>query len=67
MKKERGDVPELEWLREFKRKSRWSYKKIGSRMGVHPQTIVFWITGKYRPSPMAREKIQKFLDEYYIK
>lgn len=56
----------LERLRQFKKKSRWSYEKIGKRMGVHPQTIVFWITGKYNPSKMAKEKIRRFLNEYFI-
>lgn len=56
----------VERLREFKRKSGWSYRKIGVRMGIHHQTIVFWLGGNHKPSPMAREKIQKFLDEYFI-
>ena len=66
MKAKEKAISELDRLREFKKKSGWSYKKIGFRMGVHPQTIVFWLGGKYKPSPMARERIQKFLDEYYI-
>ena len=67
MKNKTTDIPELEQLKEFKKRSGWSYDKISSHMGVHSQTIVFWITGKYNPSPMAKEKIRKFLDEYFIK
>ena len=55
---------ELEELKEFKKRSGWSYEKIGTRMGVHPQTIVFWITGKHKPSKLARKSIRTFLDEY---
>jgi len=58
---------ELVELIEFKKKSGWSYEKIGQRMGIHSQTVVFWITGKHKPSSMAREKIRKFLDEFFIK
>jgi len=64
--KKKRPIPELERLRMFKKRSGWSYEKIGARMGIHPQTIVFWFGKKYRPSPMAREKIMKFLDEYFI-
>jgi len=40
MEKKKADIPEIEQLREFKEKSTWSYEKIGSRMGIHPQTVV---------------------------
>ena len=60
------NINELEQLRQFKKKSGWSYKKVGKRMGIHPQTIVFWITGKHNPSKLAKEKIRLFLDEYFI-
>ena len=66
MAEKKTNTNELEQLRQFKKKSRWSYEKIGKRMGVHPQTIVFWITGKHIPSKMAKEKIRQFLDEYFI-
>ncbi|MBA7614390.1 hypothetical protein ES703_21654 [subsurface metagenome] len=58
-------VPELIKLRLFKERSGWSYGKIGLRMGLHPQTIQFWFGKQHQPSPMAREKIQKFLEEYF--
>lgn len=66
MAEKETNANELEQLRQFKKKSRWSYKKIGKRMGIHPQTIVFWISGKHIPSRLAKEKIRQFLDEYYI-
>ncbi|MBA7604711.1 hypothetical protein ES703_11837 [subsurface metagenome] len=66
MEEKETNINEVEQLRQFKKKSRWSYEKIGKRMGIHPQTIVFWITGKHSPSKMAKEKIQRFLDEYFI-
>lgn len=65
--KNEAAIPEIEQLQEFKKRSGWSYEKIASFMGVHAQTIVFWLTGKTNPSPMAKEKINKFLNEFYIK
>ena len=58
---------ELEELREFKERSGWSYEKIGERMGIHSQTVVFWLTGKHKPGKLARPVIRRFLDEYFIK
>ena len=54
-------------LRKFKEESGWSYLKIAGRMGVAVQSIINWIQGKVIPSPMAREKIRKFLAEYSYK
>jgi len=56
--KEKND---LELLREFKKTSGWSYYRLSISLGVHYQTIVGWFLGKYAPSSMALEKIQKFL------
>jgi len=66
MQKEK-EIPELKQPKEFKKKSGWTYPKISELMGVHAQTIVFWLIGKYKPSLMAREKIRAFLDTYFIK
>ena len=66
MEKKKADIPDIEQLRKFKEKSTWSYEKIGSRMGVHPQTVVFWLTGKHKPSKLALNMIRKFLKEYFI-
>jgi len=64
VKKEKPDIPELEELRSFKQRSSWSYQKISTHMGIHSQTIYFWLSGKYKPSSMAREKIREFLRVY---
>jgi len=36
MEEKETNINELEQLRQFKKKSRWSYEKIGKRMGVSP-------------------------------
>lgn len=51
----------LEKLKEFKKKSKWTYFQLAVAMGVHYQTINNWFVNISKPSPMAREKIQKFL------
>lgn len=57
-------IDEIERLKQFKKKSNWSYEKMARYMGVHSQTLMNWMRGDYKPSPMAREKIRKFLDEF---
>jgi DNA-binding XRE family transcriptional regulator len=52
---------ELDLLRKFKKESGWSYQKIAVHLGVHYQSVVAWFTGKYRPSNLAKEKINHFL------
>ena len=59
-------MDDLKELKEFKKRSGWGYEKIGKRMGVHSQTIVYWLTGKHKPSKLATSMIRKFLDEYFI-
>jgi len=54
-------------LMEFKEKSGWSYQKIANLMGVNTQSVINWIRGKADPSAMAREKIQRFLNDYSYK
>lgn len=63
-KKKKPDIPELEELRSFKDRSGWSYQKISSHMGIHSQTIYFWLVGKYRPSSLAIDKLKTFLRIY---
>lgn len=65
MKKEK-EIPELERLKEFKKKSGWTYEKIAEFMKVHSQSVCNWITGAFKPSNMAIEKIRKFLDTFFI-
>lgn len=67
MDKKEMHIQELEDLKKFKTDSGWTYQRISNLMGIHSQTVVFWIGGKYKPSKMAREKIRKFLDEYSYK
>lgn len=55
---------EISDLKKFKKRSGWSYEKIAGMIGVHSQTLMNWTKGSYKPSPMAREKIRKFLSEY---
>jgi len=64
MKKKKSQISEVEELRSFKDRSNWSYNKISAHMGIHSQTIYFWLAGKYKPSSLALEKIRKFLDVY---
>jgi len=63
-KKEESGIPEIEELRNFKDRSSWSYQKISNHMGIHSQTIYFWLSGKYRPSSLALEKVKEFLRVY---
>ena len=57
-------VKEISEIKKFKDKSGWSYEKIAGLIGVHSQTLMNWTKGSYKPSPMAKEKIRKFLSEY---
>lgn len=52
---------EVEMLRKFKKNSGYSYNKIGKALGVHYRTVYLWISGKSRPSPLAKERLKKFL------
>jgi len=56
--KEKND---LERLKEFKKKSGLSYHRLANHLGVHYQTVISWFTRGATPSPMANERIQKFL------
>jgi len=57
-------VKEISEIKKFKKRSGWSYEKIAGTIGVHSQTLMNWTKGSYKPSPMAKEKIRKFLSEY---
>jgi len=54
-------------LKEFKKKSGWSYQKLATLIGVNTQSVINWVMGKAEPSAMAREKIQRFLNDYSYK
>ena len=64
MNKKKKEIPEIERLRSFKKRSGWSYQKLGQYMGIHSQTIYFWMSGKHQPSGLAFEKIRRFLRVY---
>lgn len=66
IKKEKINI-EVVRLRKFKEESGWSYLKIAGRIGVAVQSIINWNQGAVVPSPMARDKIRKFLAEYSYK
>jgi len=51
----------FEKLEDFKKRTGWSYHRLAVAMGIHSQTINNWFVKKSKPSPMALEKIQKFL------
>lgn len=55
------EIDELKMLIEFKKKSGWSYERIARELGVHSQTVQAWFSEKYKPSPLAKEKIERFL------
>lgn len=57
------EFDEIKMLKEFKEKSGWSNQKIGEAMGLHGQTIQGWLSGKYKPSPMAKRLLRAFLIE----
>jgi ribosome-binding protein aMBF1 (putative translation factor) len=59
--KKMKEKSEVELLKEFKKKSGWSYQKLANNLGVHYQTVVAWFSGKYSPSYLAKEKIERFL------
>jgi len=58
------EIKEISELKKFKERSGWSYEKLAGHIGVHSQTLMNWMKGNYKPSPMAREKIRRFLSEY---
>lgn len=64
MEKKKRDIPEIKKLKSFKKRSGWSYQKISVHMGIHSQTIYFWLAGKYQPSDLALEKLRAFLRSY---
>ena len=51
-----------EKLREIRRKKGWSQERLARELGVSFQTIHRWETGKFEPSPLAQEKIDRLLE-----
>lgn len=52
---------ELDQLKDFKKKSGWSYHQLANALGIHYQTVSVWFVKERNPSPMAKERIRKFL------
>ena len=61
------EIKEVELLKKFKQDSGWGYLKISKLLGSSLQSVVNWIQGHTKPSPMARDKIRKFLSDYSYK
>jgi DNA-binding transcriptional regulator YiaG len=54
-------TPEVAELAKIKEKRGWSYHKLASELGLHDQTVVAWILGKSKPSPLALRVLNQFL------
>lgn len=48
-------------LKKFRKESGWSYQKLANHLGVHNRTVMAWFIKGANPSPMAKERIRKFL------
>jgi len=55
---------EIKALREFKKRSGWSYQAIAEKLGVHQQAVFGWFAGKWQPNNLSRQAIRKFLKKY---
>ncbi len=52
-----------EKLRDIRKKKDWSQERLARELGVSFQTVHRWETGKFEPSPLAQEKIDRLLEE----
>ena len=52
-----------EKLRAIRKKKGWSQEHLARELGVSFQTVHRWETGKFGPSPLAQEKIDRLLKE----
>jgi len=59
--KKMKDENYLDQLKEFKKSSGWSYQQLSYSLRLHSQTVIGWFSGRCNPSPMATERIKKFL------
>ena len=51
-----------EKLRAIRKRKGWSQERLARELGVSFQTIHRWETGKFEPSPLAQEKIDRLLE-----
>jgi transcriptional regulator with XRE-family HTH domain len=50
-------------LKEIRKKKGWSQERLARELGVSFQTIHRWEAGKFSPSPLAKEKIDKLIKQ----
>ena len=55
------ELNEVEMLRKFKKDSGYSYDRLSKELGVHYRTVYLWMSGKSRPSNMAKRIIRQFI------
>jgi len=48
-------------VKELRKKKGWSQERVARELGVSFQTIHRWESGKFNPSSLAKEKIDKLL------
>lgn len=48
-------------LKRIKKEEGLSFSDLASELGVYKRTVTFWFAGDFKPSPMACERIEKFL------
>ena len=55
------ELNEVEMLRKFKKDSGYSYDRLSKELGVHYRTVYLWMSGKSKPSNMAKRIIRQFI------
>ena len=58
---------DVEMLKKFKKETDHTYDTLGKALGVHYRTVYLWLAGKTKPSPLAKEKLKKFLKRPFVK
>jgi DNA-binding transcriptional regulator YiaG len=54
---------EILLLKNFKKKTGWSYARIAEGIGVHYQSVVAWFTGRKIPGNLASKAIREFIEK----
>jgi|AntAceMinimDraft_15_1070371.scaffolds.fasta_scaffold72890_1 DNA-binding XRE family transcriptional regulator len=50
-------------LKAIRKEKGWSQERLAREIGVSFQTIHRWETGKFQPSQLAQEKIDRLLEK----